>query len=267
MRSIKSLMDLSGRVALVTGGAGHIGSVICDALAELGANIAILDVDGASCDDVAERVRHQHGVTALALSIDLKDEQAVRAVSGLVQDDLGRLDILVNCAALVGTSDLEGWVAPFSEQNANTWRLALEINLTAPFVLVQACANALVASGNGSIINISSIYGMCGPKTELYEGTSLGVPAAYAASKGGMQQFTQWLSTVLAPEIRVNTITSGGIWRGQPESFHKRYVKHTPLERMAIEEDLKGAAAYLASDLSAYVTGHNLVVDGGWTAW
>ena len=133
--------------------------------------------------------------------------------------------------------------------------------------MVQASAEALVASGHGSVVNIGSIYGMVGPDMRLYEDTAFGNPAAYAASKGGLLQLTRWLATVLAPDVRVNAITSGGVWRDHPEDFHERYVSRTPLRRMATVDDLKGAVAYLASDLSAYVTGHNLVVDGGWTAW
>ena len=117
------------------------------------------------------------------------------------------------------------------------------------------------------MINVGSIYGMVGPDMRLYEGTTMGNPAAYAASKGGLLQFTRWLATILAPEVRVNSITPGGVWRNQPEAFHERYKARTPLRRMAHEEDFKGAVAYLASDLSSYVTGHNLLVDGGWTVW
>ena len=164
-------------------------------------------------------------------------------------------------------SDLEGWVTSFEKQSPDTWRRALEVNLTAPFVLVQSCLDALRSSSHGSIINIGSTYGVGGAVMSLYEGTSMGNPAAYAASKGGLIQFTRWLSTVLAPQIRVNSISPGGIWREQPDSFHQRYVERTPLGRMANEEDFKGIIAYLASDASAYVTGQNIMVDGGWTAW
>src|SRR5437870_1912890 len=114
---------------------------------------------------------------------------------------------------------------------------------------------------------IGSIYGVVGPDLALYEGTPLGNPAAYAASKGGLLQFTRWLATSLAPRVRVNMLSPGGVERGQAEQFRTRYVAKTPLARMATEEDFKGAVAYLASDLSAYVTGQNLIVDGGWTTW
>ena len=122
-------------------------------------------------------------------------------------------------------------------------------------------------SGHGSVIFFSSIYGLVGPDMRLYEDTDMASPAGYPASKGGLLQLARYLATVLAPRIRVNTISPGGVWRNQPEAFHQRYVYRTPLGRMATEEDLKGAVAYLASDLSAYVTGQNLGVDGGWTAW
>jgi NAD(P)-dependent dehydrogenase (short-subunit alcohol dehydrogenase family) len=265
MKSLKELMNLQGRVVLITGGAGHIGSAIGDALAELGASIAVLDMGG--CEATANRLRESYGVDTLPVKVDLNDEAAVRAVPTTVVEQLGRLDILVNCAGFGRAAKLEGWVTPFEQQSADTWRKALEINLTASFVLTQACTEALRTSGHGSVINVASIYGMVGPDMCLYEGLDRGNPAAYAASKGGLLQITRWLATVLAPDIRVNAITPGGVWRNQPQDFLDRYSARTPMGRMATEEDLKGAAAYLASDLSAYVTGLNLVVDGGWTVW
>jgi NAD(P)-dependent dehydrogenase (short-subunit alcohol dehydrogenase family) len=260
-------MSLQGRVALITGGGGNIGGAICEALAELGAAIAVLDISRESSTNTAKRISKTYGVETLSLVVDVSDEEAVRSVPNKLLGRFGRLDILVNCAALVGTSELKGWAVPFPEQRTDTWRLALEVNLTAPFVLTQACAEGLAISRHGSVINIGSTYGIVGPDMSLYKDTPVGNPAAYASSKGGLLQLTRWLATVLAPDVRVNAITPGGVWRNQPEAFHTRYVSRTPLRRMASEEDLKGAAAYLASDLSAYMTGHNLVVDGGWTAW
>lgn len=260
-------MNLDGRVALVTGGAGHIGRAIGAALGELGAAVIVLDIDRGATSSVAGEIASACGVQTVPLAVDLADEIAVRSVPAQVRERCGRLDVLVNCAALVGTSSLAGWAVPFPEQRSDTWRQALEVNLTAPFVLVQACADLLAASGHGSIVNIGSIYGIVGPDPRLYEGTALGSPAAYAASKAGLLQLTRWLSTTLAPRVRVNAVTPGGVWRNQAPAFTERYEARTPLGRLATEEDLKGAVAYLASDLSAYVTGHNLVVDGGWTAW
>jgi NAD(P)-dependent dehydrogenase (short-subunit alcohol dehydrogenase family) len=267
MRRLRELMALDGRVALITGGAGHIGSAMGEALAELGAAVVVVDLSDESCSRVAGTIEEKYGVRCLPLAIDLTSESEVKTVPDTVLKELGRLDIVVNCAALVGTSDLKGWTVPFTEQRTDTWRLAFEVNLTAPFVLVRTCAGALAESGHGSVINIGSHYGFVGPNMSIYEGTEMGNAAAYAASKGGLLQLTRWLATVLAPSVRVNAISPGGIWRDQPEVFRKRYVEQTPLGRMCTEEDLKGAVAYLASDLSAYVTGHHLIVDGGLTVW
>lgn len=266
MASLKDLMTLRGRVAAITGGAGHIGRAMAESLAELGAAIAVVDVSDRAAA-VAAELSDRFGVPAAGFVLDLADDDAVTALPALVAERLGGLDILIHCAAFVGTSGLTGWVVPFEQQSVDTWRKAMDVNLTAPFALTQAALPWLRASGRGSVIMVSSIYGLVGPDMRLYDGTGMGNPAAYAASKGGMLQFTRWLSTVLAPQVRVNAIVPGGVARGQPEAFVERYTARTPLGRMAVEDDFKGATAYLASDLSAYVTGQVLSVDGGWTAW
>lgn len=256
MTTVQALQDLSGRNALVVGGAGHIGWTAVETLTEMGATVRVWDLETAHRTDEAASL----GVSCLAL--DIADDVAVKTAAA----DIGKLDILVHAAALAGTSDLSGWSVPFAEQSVDTWRKALDVNLTSAFKIVQSLEGQLRASGHGAVILISSIYGMVGADWGLYEGTGLGNPGAYAASKGGMLQLTRWLSTALAPDVRVNAISPGGIFRDQPENFVKAYSDRTPLGRMGTETDLKGAIAYLGSDLSAYVTGHNLVVDGGWTA-
>lgn len=266
-RDIRNLMDLTGRAALVTGGTGHIGAACADALAELGCRIAICDLDAGKCEQTADAISQSRAAQTLAIAADLADEPAVKALPQQVVGTFGRLDIVVHSAAFVGDSELTGWAVPFAEQSADTWRTALETNLTSVFVLSQASAPFLQANGAGSIINVASIYGIIGPDLRLYEGTQMGNPAAYAAGKGGLLQLTRWLASVLAPDIRVNAVSPGGIRRNQPETFVRRYEENTPMGRMGTEEDIKGAVAYLAGDLSAYVTGQNLIVDGGWTAW
>ena len=161
---------------------------------------------------------------------------------------------------------MPGWAVPFEKQRVAAWDAALQVNVTAAFVLAQEARDSLAASKRGSIIFFSSIYGMVGPDMSLYEGTEMSNPIGYGASKGALLQLTRYLSSLFAPAVRVNAISPGGVWRGQPESFRARYQSRTLLKRMAAEEDLKGAVAYLAGDMSSYVTGHNLVVDGGWTA-
>ncbi len=258
---------MQGRTALITGGAGHIGFAIAEGLAEAGANIAILDIDQSKADEACQKLADTYGVKTLAIAIDLASDQEVRDAAQKVAKELGGISSVINCAAFVGTSDLEGWACKFDDQNFDTWRKALEVNLTAPTLLIQQCAPFLRESGHGSVINIGSTYGVGGADWSLYEGTEMGQPGAYAASKGGLMQMTRWLSTYYAPDIRINAISPGGVYRGQPDSFHEKYVARTPMGRMASEEDFKGAALFLASDLSNYVTGQNIMVDGGWTAW
>jgi NAD(P)-dependent dehydrogenase (short-subunit alcohol dehydrogenase family) len=264
---MKESFSLNEKIAVVTGGAGHLGSVMAEALAECGAGIVLVDIDPKAGNKKIAELKKKYKIKTLFLPVDLAEESRVRAIPELVLDKFGSLDVLVNCAALVGTSELIGWAVPFERQSSDTWRNALEVNLTSVFVLCQAAAPALAASGKGSIINVSSIYGLIGPDMGLYEGTSSGNPAAYGASKAGLLQLTRYLATVLAPKVRVNAITPGGIFRNHKDPFLSRYNKKVPLKRMASEQDFKGAAAYLAGDASSYVTGHNLVVDGGLTAW
>ncbi len=266
MKSIQQLMSLSGRRTVITGGAGNLGCALADTFAELKADIVLVDIDEAGLERSAHDLKAKSDISVEAITCDLESEpKRNELIASLKQ--LGNIDILVNNAAFVGESNLEGWVAPFEEQTLETWRRAIEVNLTAVFHLSQGLAGKLAENKRGSIINISSIYGMVGPDMSLYEGTSMGNPAAYAASKGGVVQLTRWLSTVLAPDVRVNCISLGGIERSQEKKFQERYIEKTPLGRMGTEEDIKGAVGYLATELSGYVTGQNIVVDGGWTSW
>lgn len=267
MRTIAELTRLDGRAALVTGGAGHIGLAVGETLAELGANIAVLDVDEAGCRKRVDELAERGSARLLPVACDLGDEQATRAAVREVVATLGGLDIVIHCAGYTGMTERPGWAVPFDQQTVEAWDAALRVNLTSAFVIVQEARSALAASRRGSVILFGSIYGVAGPDLRLYEGTVMANPPGYAASKGGLIQLTRYLATVLAPDVRVNAISPGGIWRQQPQVFHDRYVARTPMSRMGTEEDIKGAVAYLASDLSRYVSGHNLMVDGGWTAW
>jgi len=265
MRKLIELMDLTGRVALITGGTGHIGKAICQSLAENGCRLAILDRGSLGSEGI--EFLSSLGVEVEYFEVDLEDEAATRGAVRNVIDRFGRLDVLANNAAFVASNALDGWATTFAKQDLTTWRRALEVNLTACMVICQEAAPALATRGVGSIINVGSIYGTLGPDWGLYEDTQMGNPAAYAASKGGLIQLTRWLATTLAPAVRVNSVSPGGVARGQSEDFIKRYVSRTPLGRMATEEDLKGIVALLASDASAYITGQNIMVDGGWSAW
>ena len=267
MSTIKELSNLRGRRALVTGATGNLGKVIANALAELGADLVLVVQPCADFASLTARLTERWSVAITHHFCDLELPTQRTELMEQVNKSSNGLNILVNNAAFVGTSDLTGWKVPFEQQTLSTWRRALEVNLTAVFDLCQGLTPMLRAAEGASIINIASTYGMLAPDWSLYAGTTMGNPAAYGASKGGLIQFTRWLATTLAPAVRVNCISPGGIWRNQPDDFVARYATRTPLQRMGTEDDLRGAIAYLASDLSKYVTGQNLSVDGGWGVW
>ncbi len=260
----RSQMDLSGRTALITGAAGGLGNAFSKSLASLGAKLILVDIDEKKLNGIAAEIRSLGNVEITIVKCDLEKENDRAELITNVLESNADLNILVNNAAFVGSSDLTGWAEPFHLQSLETWNRALEVNLTACFHLIQGLSPLMKKSKGASIVNISSIYGHLAPDWTLYEGTSMSNPAAYATSKGGLIQFTRWLASTLAPEIRVNAISPGGVLRDQPESFINRYEAKVPLKRMAHADDIVGALSYLTSDLSSYVTGTNLEVDGGW---
>jgi len=267
MATIKDLVNLKGRRGLITGATGYLGKVMSETLAELGADIILVDRPGSDFDRQAGMLSERWGVNVEGLACDLEQEESRADLIAFMGKRERGLNILVNNAAFVGTSELKGWGVPFEDQTIETWRRALEVNLTAVFDLTKGLTPLLKLADGASIINVASIYGMYGPDWGLYEGTSMSNPAAYGASKGGLIQLTRWLATTIAPDIRVNAISPGGVFRNQPDSFVRKYMERTPLKRMACEDDFRGAIAYLATDMSRYVTGQNLSVDGGWGVW
>lgn len=258
---------MDGRSTLVTGAGGHLGAAISCAFAALGAHVTVSDRTEEDCERVADRIRTEGGHAHVAVA-NLEHEDEVRALPQRAADLVeGRLDVIVNCAAFVGDATLPNWSVAFEQQSADTWRRAIEVNLTSVFVLIQSAVSILRESPSAAVVNIGSIYGVVGPDWRLYDDTALGNPAAYGASKGGLVQFTRWLATTLAPAIRVNSVCPGGIQRGHTEPFLGRYIDRVPLHRMGTEAEMVGAVAFLASDLASYITGQNLMIDGGWTAW
>jgi len=267
MNTIKELMNLKNRRALITGATGGLGRVIADTLAELGADLVLTDRQGSDIENLAKELIERWGINIQYRYCDIEDQtQRTEFINWVANSNEG-INILINNAAFVGTSELQGWAVSFEDQTVDTWRRALEVNLTAVFDICQGLTTMLRAAEGASIINIASIYGEYGPDWSLYDGTKMSNPAAYGASKGGLIQFSRWLSTTIAPHVRVNTISPGGIFRNQPDIFVSRYEARTPLNRMATEDDFRGVVAYLASDLSKYMTGQILTVDGGWGVW
>ena len=253
--------SLKGKVALLTGGAGLYGRQIAEALAEAGATTCIASRNLAELEAVAAGLRAAGGdVTALPL--DLDDEASIRALVETIAQRFGRLDILVNNA--VTRCACASW-----DQPMEAFDKSLRINASALFCLTRLAAEEMKKTGGGSVVNIGSYMGLLGPDPQNYLGTDMmKTPSPiYFFEKGGMVNFTRFAASVLGPHgIRVNAIHPGGLLNNQPEAFVKNYSANTPLGRLANETDLKGAIVFLASDASAYVTGANIPVDGGYTA-
>ena len=267
MNRYQQLCDLKKRTALLTGAAGRLGRVFADTLASLGCHLILLDKRSEDLAGLQRKLKKKYHVHIECVFCDLeKPEERVTAVKKIEQRTK-KLNILINNAALVGSSRLRGWSAPFHQQELETWRRALEVNLTAGFDLVQKLEPSLRRSENGSVINVASFYGIHGPDWRIYKGTQLGNPAAYAVSKAGLIQLTRWLATTLAPHVRVNALAPGGIRAGQGGKFVKNYSCGTPLGRMGEADEIRGALVLLASDLGSYITGQTISIDGGRGIW
>jgi 2-deoxy-D-gluconate 3-dehydrogenase len=273
---IQEKFDLTGRVAVVTGGVGLLGTEFCKTLAEAGAAIAVVDLNGPASQAVADSLTSS-GYQALALPTDITQPESVNATVENVLSAYGKIDILVNSAALDPKFDPEAvnkGITPgaFEDYPLDLWNSALNVNLTGMFLMTQACVRPMIEQGKkGSIVNICSTYGLNGPDQRIYvkEGKRVAFkPVYYTVTKAGVMGFTKYLAAYYAEtEIRVNALTPGGVFNNHEDYFVKNYSAKTILGRMARKDEMNGALLFLASDASSYMTGNNVVVDGGWTAW
>jgi len=274
--SIQDKFNINGRVAIVTGGVGLLGTEFCKTLAEGGASVAVADLNASASQETADSLT-KNGYNALAISADITQPKSVNAMVEKVLSEFGRLDILVNSAALDPKFDpdaVKKGMAPgaFEDYPLDQWNAAMNVNLTGMFLVTQACVKPMIAQGKkGSIINICSTYGLNGPDQSIYikDGERVAFkPVHYTVTKAGVMGFTKYLAAYYAgTEIRVNALTPGGVFNNHEEYFVKNYSAKTILGRMANRDEMNGALLFLASDASSYMTGNNVIVDGGWTAW
>ena len=251
---MKNLFDLTGKIAVVTGGAGLLGRSFVETLADHGANVYVAEIEKKNSARLPESVK--------VLRMDIANPTSVEKGIRQVLRESGSVDIWVN-NAYPRTKD---WNLKFEKIPASSWRKNVDAHLNGYCLSSQKVAEAMKKQKSGVIINIASIYGMSAPDFSIYEGTSMTMPAAYAAIKGGIVNFTRYLASYYGKYgIRVNSISPGGVLNGQPKKFIQKYLAKTPLKRMAKPADIAGALIYLVSPASEYVTGHNLVVDGGFT--
>jgi len=266
-----NLFDLTNKTAIVTGACGLIGRKHCEALAQAGANVVVADLNAEACATVAAGLP---GGPHLPVSVNVTDPASLAAARDQILAQFGHIDVLVNNAAINDMFENPAMAADLSKfENfpLETFRQVLEVNVTGMFLASQVLGTPMAQRGSGSIINVASTYGIVGPDQSIYrneagEQTFYKSPS-YPTTKGAVVNFTRYLAAYWGQAgVRVNTLSPGGVENSQDEFFIKQYSAKTPLGRMAAATDYQGAVVFLASDASAYMTGANLVVDGGWTA-
>lgn len=272
--SIFSKFDMTGKTAIITGAAGLLGRQFSIALAQAGANVVLADLAVIPTVENANEINGM-GLNAMAVNVDVTDPLSVKAMVEQALEAFGSVDVLVNSAALDPKFDSASASAQganaFETYSLDSWRQALDVNLTGMFLTSQAAIVTMLKQGQGAIVNISSMYGLVGPDQRLYErpdGTRQFKPVYYSVTKAGVLGFTRYLATYFAGKnIRVNALTPGGVFNDHDAAFTEQYSARTVLGRMAKLDEMNAAMLFLCSDASSYMTGSNLVVDGGWTAW
>jgi NAD(P)-dependent dehydrogenase (short-subunit alcohol dehydrogenase family) len=269
----RSLFDLNGKTAIVTGAVGILGHRFCRGLAEFGARLAVVDLDQERCSAFAGELEKDYGTTALGIACDVSDPTSVAAMMAKVVERFGAVHVLHNNAASK-SSDLDAFFASTEDYSIAEWRKIMAVNVDGMFLVAQAVGGQMQKQGTGgSIIQTSSIYGLLSSDKRIYEGSfylgrQISNPAVYSTSKAAVVGLTRYLAANWGDAgIRVNALVPAGVESGQNETFKSRYSARVPLGRMADGDEMVGALVYLASDASSYVTGHCLVVDGGLSAW
>ncbi|MEW6702298.1 MAG: SDR family oxidoreductase [Bacteroidota bacterium] len=265
------LFSLKNKTAIVTGALGLIGKEHCKALSEAGANVIAADLDAIKCAEFAQTL-----VTgSIGAALDVTNPASIKNLRDSAIKKFGYIDILVNNAAINDMFEnpkAAGELSKFENYPLELWQKSLDVNLTGVFLCSQILGTVMAKQKRGSIINIASTYGIVAPDQSLYikeDGTqSFYKPPAYSATKGAVIMFTKYLAAYWGKDgVRVNTLTPGGVENNQDEFFIQKYSAKTPLGRMAKPTDYKGALIFLASDASRYMTGANLIVDGGWICY
>jgi NAD(P)-dependent dehydrogenase (short-subunit alcohol dehydrogenase family) len=272
--TLPDLFRLDGRVAIVTGGGGMLGLRYAEAIADAGGIPVLVDLRPEAVEAAVAKL----GGDAFGVPMDISKKDDVEAMVRQVEERFGRIDILINNAALTvksGSETMEGYFAPFEEYPVELWQRALDVNLTGTFLMTQAVGRVMVVAGRGVVLNIAAVYGMVSPDHRIYEGITnqyggpaFNTPISYSATKSAILNFTRYLATYWADKgIRVNSFSPGAVFDEHDETFVRNLTSRIPLARMAHKDEYKGAILFLVSDASSYMTGANLVVDGGWTSW
>ncbi len=262
-----NLFNLTGKTAIITGGAGLLATEHAIALCEFGANVIMADINLESCSNAVQKIKDLgHNVSAATCDVTSKDSWVM--LLDKVLELYGQVDILINNAGFTNQSKSANFDASFENFPLEDWNAIMNVNLTGTFLGCQVIGKQMLKQQKGSIINIASLYGVVSPHHRIYPGTGISQPVAYSVSKNGVVALTKYLATLWAEKgVRVNALTPGGVWNGHEGLFLERFNQLNPIGRMSDKSELRGGIVYLASDASSHVVGHNLIIDGGWTAW
>jgi NAD(P)-dependent dehydrogenase (short-subunit alcohol dehydrogenase family) len=256
--------ELTDKVIVISGSCGLIGRAFCEAAAQFGAHVVCADIPAASPETMAAALSEKHGRAMLGFSLNVAVKSEVEALKAKVIETFGRIDGLV--CGHQNKSHLK--FEPFEQVTEENWDTVVEINLRGTFLLCQVIGSYMAENGKGSIVNIPSTYSVVAPNQNLYKGTSLGCPAAYSASKGAIDALSRYLASYWAARnVRVNMITPHGVWNNHEDQFEKNFAQFSPMQRLSFNHEVAPALIYLLSDASSYVTGDNMLVEGGWTVW
>jgi NAD(P)-dependent dehydrogenase (short-subunit alcohol dehydrogenase family) len=256
--------ELNEKVIVITGSCGLIGKAFCEAVAQFGAHVVCADIALAQPENFAAQLEERHGRPMLGVSLNVVNKDEVNQLKEKVLAKFGRIDGLV--CGHQNKSHLK--FEPFDQVTEENWDTVVEVNLKGTFLLCQVIGSYMAENGKGSIVNIPSTYSVVAPNQNLYKGTSLGCPAAYSASKGAIDALSRYLASYWAASgVRVNMITPHGVWNNHEEQFEKNFANFSPMQRLSYNHEVASALVYLMSDASSYVTGDNMLVEGGWTVW
>lgn len=262
-----NLFNLSGRVAIITGGAGLLASEHAKALHAYGAIVILADINLPQCENAVAKLREEN-VEVIARQCDVTSPESWQDLLSSILQEFGKVDILVNNAGFTNQSRSKNYDATFENFPLEDWNAIMNVNLTGSFLGCQVIGKQMLQQGKGVIVNIGSLYAVVSPHHNMYPGTGITQPVAYSVSKHGVIGLTKYLATLWAARgVRVNALTPGGIYNEHQGLFLERFGQLNPIGRMSNKTELQGAIVYLASDASSHMVGHNLVVDGGWTAW
>lgn len=275
-KNVADKFRLDGKVAVITGGSGLLGNKHADAISEMGGIPVIIDIDQHKIDETVQRIKDTYSVEVMGCMCDITDKDSVRSMVARITEHFGKIDILINNASFSVKGRIpEGMFAPIEEYPLDLWEMALKVNLTGTFLITQAVGKIMVKQKRGAIVIVASDVGIISPDHRIYKGLGTGpdkipfnTPIWYSTSKAALINFTRHLATHWAKHnIRVNSVSPAGVYDKHDPEFVARLSNLIPLGRMAHKDEYKGAIVFLVSDASSFMTGSNLIIDGGRTCW